>query len=88
MTALKFAVHTCPVEVIRALIDHGAEVDGPTGTDRTALMIAARASNVEAPKVLVEKGASVSLTCKVPWAVGRTAEGWLSWKAGARPWRI
>ncbi len=29
MTALKFAVHDCWPDVIQALIDHGAEVDGP-----------------------------------------------------------
>jgi ankyrin repeat protein len=75
MTALKFAVDTCPAEVIQALIDHGADVDGPTGTDQTALMIAARANNVEALKVLIENGAVVSLPCRLPWASGRTAEG-------------
>lgn len=75
MTALKFAVHSCPAEVIQALIDHGAEVDGPRGTDQTALMIAARANHVPALEVLVENGADVSLPCKLPWADGRTAEG-------------
>lgn len=74
MTALKFAVHTCRPEVIQALIDHGADVDGPSGTDQTALMIAARANNVAALKVLVENGADVSLPCRLPWAGGRTAE--------------
>lgn len=75
MTALKLAVHSCPAEVLQALIDRGAEVDGPPGTDQTALMIAARANNVEALKVLVANGADVSLPCKLPWAAGRTAEG-------------
>lgn len=75
MTALKFAVDSCPAEVIQALIDHGADVDGPPGTDQTALMIAARANNVEALKILIENGADVSLPCKLPWAGGRTAEG-------------
>jgi ankyrin repeat protein len=75
MTALKFAVHTCPAEVIQALIDHGAEVDGPPGTDQTVLMLAARSDNVEALKVLIENGADVSLPCGLPWADGRTAEG-------------
>jgi ankyrin repeat protein len=75
MTALKFAVHRCPPQVIHALIDHGAEVDGPPGTDLTALMIAARSNNVEVLKVLVKNGADVFLPCKLPWAKGRTAEG-------------
>jgi ankyrin repeat protein len=75
MTALKFAVHRCPPQVIQALIDHGAEVDGPPETDLTALMIAARCNNVEALKVLVKNGADVFLPCKLPWAKDRTAEG-------------
>jgi ankyrin repeat protein len=75
MTALKFAVHSCPEEVIQALIDRGAQVDGPDDTHQTALMIAARYNNVAALKVLVENGADVSLPCKLPWAEGRTAEG-------------
>jgi len=75
MTALKFAVHTCPAELIQSLIDSGADVDGPPGTDQTALMIAARANNVEALRVLVKNGADISLPCKLPWADGRTAEG-------------
>lgn len=75
MTALKFAVHDCKPEVIQALIDHGAEVDGPPGTDQTALMIAARANNVETLQVLVQNGADTSLPCKLPWAENRTARG-------------
>jgi ankyrin repeat protein len=75
MTALKFAVKYSTPEVLQALIDAGAEVDGPPGTEQTALMIAARANNVEALKVLIGNGADVSLPCKLPWAEGRTAEG-------------
>jgi len=75
MTALKFAMDTCPSQVIQALIDHGAGVDEPSGTHQTALMLAARSNNVEALKVLVENGADVSLPCRLRWADGRTAEG-------------
>jgi ankyrin repeat protein len=75
MTALKFSVQCCPAEVIQTLIGRGAEVDGPPGTDQTALMIAARYNNVAALEVLVKNGADVSLPCKLPWAGGRTAEG-------------
>jgi ankyrin repeat protein len=75
MTALKFAVKRSTPEVLQALIDAGAPVDGPPGTDLTALMIAARANNVEALRVLVANGADVSLACGLPWAEGRTAEG-------------
>lgn len=75
MTALKFAAGSCPAEVIQALIERGAEVDGPSGTPQTALMIAVRHNNVAALDVLVQNGADVSLPCKLPWAGGRTAEG-------------
>ena len=75
MTALKFAAQGSSPEVIQALIDHGAEVDGPAGTDQTALMLAARANHVPALKVLIENGADPTLPCKIPWAQGRTAEG-------------
>jgi ankyrin repeat protein len=75
MTALKFAAIACPAEVLQALIDRGAEVDGPSGTRQTALMHAARYNNVAALEVLVKNGANASLPCKLPWAGGRTAEG-------------
>lgn len=75
MTALKFAVQACTPEVLQALIDHGAEVDGPPGSKQTALMIAARTNNVESRKVLVRNGANLSLLCGLPWAAGKTAEG-------------
>src|SRR5262249_3971992 len=51
------------------------EVDGPRGTDQTALMLAARSNIVAALKVLVKNGADVSLPCKLKWAGGRTADG-------------
>ncbi|MCE9556651.1 MAG: ankyrin repeat domain-containing protein [Planctomycetes bacterium] len=73
MTALKFAVHDCKPDVIQALIDAGADVDGPPGTDQTALMIAACANHVDALKVLVKNGANRSLPCKLRWAENRTA---------------
>jgi len=75
MTALKFAVRQSTPAVLQALLDAGAAVDGPPGTDQTALMLAARANNVPALAVLVKNGADASLPCKLPWAEGRTAEG-------------
>jgi ankyrin repeat protein len=75
MTALKFAVESCSPEVIQALIDRGASVDGPRGSNQTALMLAARANNVESLKVLIRNGADPTLRCKLRWADGRTAEG-------------
>jgi ankyrin repeat protein len=71
-TPLKFAVRP---EVIQALIDRGAAVDGPEGTEQTALMLAARGNNVNAIDVLLRNGANPNLTCNLPWAKGLTAEG-------------
>lgn len=75
MTAIKFAAKSCTPDVIQSLVDHGAEVDGPSGTCQTALMLAARANHVEALKVLIRNGANPSLPCGLPWAKKRTAEG-------------
>jgi ankyrin repeat protein len=75
MTALMFAVHTGTPELIQTLIDRGALVEGPPGTDQTPLMIAARAGHVEGLKVLVRNGADIHRPCKLPWAGNRTAEG-------------
>jgi len=75
MTALKFAAKGCSPEVLQALIDYGAQVDGPPDTDQTALMLAARADDLEAIQVLVKNGADIHRPCQLPWAKGKTAEG-------------
>lgn len=73
MTALKFAVRRGTPQLIQRLIDAGASVDGPKNTDQTALILAARADNVENLKVLLANGANPSRRCKPPWAKGKTA---------------
>jgi ankyrin repeat protein len=73
MTALNFAACRSRPEVLQALIDRGAEIDGPKDTKQTALMLAARDNNVEALKVLIKNGADTSLECKLPWANNSTA---------------
>ncbi len=70
MTALMFASDP---EVIEALLDRGAEVDGPPGSPLTPLMLAARANNLEALRILVERGADTQRTCGLSWAEGWTA---------------
>ena len=75
MTALKFAVSTCGPDIVQELLNGGAEVDGPTNCRQTALMIAARANNVDSLRVLVKNGADLTRTCKIPWAQNRTALG-------------
>lgn len=81
MTALKFAARECEPEVIESLIENGAEVDGPAGTDQTALMLAARGNNVGAIRVLLRNGADPGRTCGLRWAKGRTA-AWLAQNEG------
>jgi ankyrin repeat protein len=75
MTALKFAARSCTAEVLKRLIEHGAEVEGRKRDVQTALMLAAREGNVEALKVLIENGADLERKCGLKWAEGRTAEG-------------
>src|SRR5207302_9346179 len=77
MTALKFAATECEPEVIQALIDKGANVDGPGNTDQTALMLAARGNNLGALRVLIRNGADPRRKCGLRWAEGRTA-AWLA----------
>jgi cytohesin len=77
-TALGDAVHDNPgssPEVLQALIDRGALVDGPPGTEITPLMMAARCDNVAALKFLVQHGADIHRPCLIPWAKNRIAEG-------------
>ena len=75
MDAVKFAAKICRMDVLEALLAKGALVDGMPDSDQTALMLAARANNVKALKVLVNHGADTSLKCKLKWANGETAEG-------------
>jgi hypothetical protein len=82
MTALKFAAKGSEPEVIQALIDKGAEVDGPVNTDLTALMLAARGNNVGAIRILIRNGADPRRGCGLPWARGRTA-AWLAQNEGS-----
>jgi ankyrin repeat protein len=77
MTALKFAASGCEPEIIHAIIDRGAEIDGPPSTDQTALMLAARGNNVAAVQVLVRNGADPRRPSGLRWAKGRTA-AWLA----------
>lgn len=74
-TPLKFASNSSSSEVMKALIDQGADVDGPKGTDQTALMLAARSNSVERVDLLIKNGADYSLPCGLKWANGATAKG-------------
>lgn len=75
MTALKFSIQGQTPDLIQLLLDNGADVDGPLGTSQTALMLAARNGDVSAIQLLIDNGADRTLTCKIPWADNRTAQG-------------
>lgn len=75
MTPLKFAANRSYPIIAQALIDNGAEVDGPKGTDQTALMLAARANYVQMIETLLKSGADPELQCTLGWAENRTAQG-------------
>lgn len=74
-TPLKFASGHSTLKVMQALIDHGAEIDGPKGTDQTALMLAARSNSADRVDLLIKNGANQNLQCGLKWADGATAQG-------------
>ena len=58
-TPLHRAAHHGRTEIVRALIDSGADIEATDGTKWTALMRAATNGNTEATKLLLSKNASV-----------------------------
>jgi len=74
-TALTSAIDRPDAEVVRLLIEKGANVEGPVGASQTPLMLAARSGDVATLEVLVAAGADRTATCKLPWAENRTARG-------------
>lgn len=74
MTPLKFSMRRASPELIRALIENGAAVDGPHDTKQTALMIAALENNRDAAQILIDNGADIDYPCGLAWAAGATAE--------------
>jgi ankyrin repeat protein len=72
-TAMMIAAGYSNPQVVQALIDEGAPVDGPSKWRQTPLMLAARANNVENLKVLVANGANLKRKCTLPWANGANA---------------
>jgi len=52
------------VEVLRALLEHGANIDETNNNGETALLLCARAGAVNAAKFLIEKGAKPNIAAK------------------------
>ncbi|KAL3108837.1 hypothetical protein niasHT_015013 [Heterodera trifolii] len=61
MTALWFAVNSDNLELCRALIAHGANIESGTDSGETALQCACYNGNLEIATFLVENGADVNL---------------------------
>jgi ankyrin repeat protein len=60
-TPLMIAAGTGNLEIVRLLLDNGADINATRdGSDATALMNAVKGSNVEVVKLLIEKGADVN----------------------------
>ena len=59
-TALMWAAWEGHTEVVRALIEHGADVDARTTTGYTALLLAAREGDTDTTEALLEAGADVN----------------------------
>jgi len=83
MTALCFAACDSRVEVVQALLDRGAQVEGPPGAEQTPLMLAAREDKVDVLELLIAAGADPHRLCRLPWADGKDA-AWLAEQEGAR----
>lgn len=60
ISVLQFAVMECDVEVVRSLVDNGADVNRRNSVGRTPLMYAAMQGRVDNVKLLLEKGADVN----------------------------
>jgi ankyrin repeat protein len=58
-TPLVFAAHPAEPELLRVLLEHGAEVDSVDKSGRTPLSYAAEVGEREAMRVLLEYGAEV-----------------------------
>jgi len=58
-TALKRAAAKGSTSVVRALLDHRADIDGKGSSGDTALMIAAKAGQEAVVRLLVDKGADI-----------------------------
>ena len=61
-TALMWAAHEGYPDIVRLLIEHGAEIDKRKVTSETALCFAAQQGWIEAIKVLVQHGADVNIS--------------------------
>lgn len=71
--ALLRAAQGSGVEVVRAMVEAGALVDGPDGARITPLHRAAENGRSKTVKMLLQLGANVELKCKLKWALGKTA---------------
>lgn len=74
LTSLAYAARNGRSEIVRTLLDMGADPDWPDAGGHTALHLAARYGRTDVVKLLVERGADVNAA----------AEGWAPWMFAAR----
>ena len=67
------AAHGGQPEIVKLLIEKGAEINAKDKSGWTALMLAARGGYPEIVKMLIEKGADFRITDKHGWSVLVTA---------------
>ena len=74
-TALKRAAAKGSASVVRALLDHRADIDGKGSSGSTALMIAAEAGHEEIVRLLLDKGADIDARNEAGRSALSIAEG-------------
>ena len=72
---MSLAAEVGNAEILKLLLDAGANADSPNPEGQTALMAVARTGNVEAAQLLLDHGATVD--AKEKWG-GQTALMWAS----------
>ena len=74
-TPMGLAAEVANTEILKLLLEAGANVDSPNADGQTALLAVARTGNVEAARLLIDHGAKID--AKEHWG-GQTALMWAS----------
>lgn len=75
MSAMEFAAKNSEPEVIRALFEHGGEIDGDPEGDVFPALMATRSGNLANLETLVELGCDLTKATQLSWARGLTCLG-------------
>jgi len=74
-SAMTLASEVANTEILKLLLEAGADVDSPNPENQTALMAVARTGNLDAARLLIERGATID--ARESWG-GQTALMWAS----------